>query len=63
MGGAGTVLGPLIGTAAMFYLVDIAGSYTTATLLFVGVALVLLILFAPKGILGTIRERWLPWLP
>ena len=63
MGGAGTVLGPLIGTAAMFYLVDIAGSYTTATLLFVGVALVLLILFAPRGILGTIRERWLPWLP
>lgn len=63
MGGAGTVLGPLIGTAAMFYLVDIAGSYTTATLLFVGVALVLLILFAPKGILGTIRERGLRWLP
>lgn len=63
MGGAGTVLGPLIGTAAMFYLVDIAASYTTATLLFVGVALVLLILFAPKGILGTIRERWLSWLP
>lgn len=63
MGGAGTVLGPLIGTAAMFYLVDIAGSYTTATLLFVGVALVLLILFAPKGILGTIRERWMAWLP
>ena len=63
MGGAGTVLGPLVGTAAMFYLVDIAGSYTTATLLFVGVALVLLILFAPKGILGTIRERWLTWLP
>lgn len=63
MGGAGTILGPLIGTAAMFYLVDIAGSYTTATLVFVGVALVLLILFAPKGILGTIRERWLTWLP
>jgi branched-chain amino acid transport system permease protein len=63
MGGAGTILGPLIGTAAMFYLVDIAGSYTTATLLFVGAALVLLILFAPKGILGTIRERWLTWLP
>lgn len=63
MGGAGTVLGPVIGTAAMFYLVDIAGSYTTATLLFVGVALVLLILFAPKGVLGTIRERGLKWLP
>jgi branched-chain amino acid transport system permease protein len=27
------------------------------------VALVLLILFAPKGVLGTIRERGLKWLP
>lgn len=63
MGGAGTTLGPLIGTALMFYLVDLAGIVTTATLLVVGVALLALILFAPKGILGTIRERWLPWLP
>jgi len=63
MGGAGTTLGPLIGTAAMFYLVDGAARITTATLLVVGVALVLLILFAPKGILGTIRERGARWIP
>ncbi len=63
LGGAGTVLGPLIGTTAMFYLIDIASSYTVAYMLAVGVALVLLVLFFPKGILGTIRERWLPWLP
>ena len=29
----------------------------------VGVALIVLILFFPKGLMGTIRERWLPWLP
>jgi branched-chain amino acid transport system permease protein len=29
----------------------------------VGLALILLVLFFPKGILGTIRERWLKWLP
>jgi branched-chain amino acid transport system permease protein len=29
----------------------------------VGAALVALVLFAPKGILGTIRERWVRWLP
>jgi branched-chain amino acid transport system permease protein len=63
MGGAGTTLGPLIGTALMFYLVDLAGSLTTATLLVVGVALLVLILFAPKGLMGTIRERGLKWLP
>ena len=63
MGGAGTVLGPLLGAGLMFYLVDFASSLTSAYLMVVGAALVALVLFAPKGILGTIRERWLPWLP
>jgi branched-chain amino acid transport system permease protein len=63
MGGAGTVLGPLLGTLAMFYMIDIASAYTTAYLLFIGLALVLLVLFFPKGILGTIRQRWMSWLP
>lgn len=63
LGGAGTILGPLLGTILMFYMIDITSEYTTAYLLVTGVALVLLVLFFPKGILGTIRERWLPWLP
>ncbi|MCB2142052.1 MAG: branched-chain amino acid ABC transporter permease [Rhodobacteraceae bacterium] len=63
LGGAGTVLGPLVGALSMFYLIDYSSAFTTASLLVVGVALVLLVLFAPRGILGTIRERWLKWLP
>ena len=63
MGGAGTVLGPLLGAGLMFYLVDIASRLTSAYLMVVGAALVLLVLFAPKGVLGTLRDRWLPWLP
>lgn len=63
MGGAGTVLGPLLGAGLMFYLVDFASGLTSAYLMVVGAALVILVLFAPKGLLGTIRERWLPWLP
>lgn len=63
MGGAGTVLGPLLGAGLMFYLVDIASGITTAYLLVVGVALVVLVLFAPRGVLGAVRERWLKWLP
>jgi branched-chain amino acid transport system permease protein len=63
MGGAGVVLGPLLGTIAMFYLIDIASGMTSAYLFFVGLALVFLILVAPKGLLGTVRERWAPWLP
>ncbi len=63
LGGAGTVLGPLLGAGLMFYLVDFASGLTSAYLMVVGAALVVLVLFAPKGILGTIRERWLKWLP
>ncbi len=63
MGGAGTTLGPLIGTLLMFYLVDISSGYTSSYMLVVGAALVLLVLWAPRGILGTVRQRWAPWLP
>ncbi len=63
IGGAGTVLGPLLGAAVMFYLIDIASGLTTAYLMLVGVALILGVLFAPRGLLGWLRERGLPWLP
>ena len=63
LGGAGTVLGPFLGAALMFYLIDLASGITTAHLLVVGVALLVLVLFAPKGILGALRDRGLKWLP
>lgn len=63
LGGAATVLGPVLGTALMFLLVDFASGFTSASLLFVGVVLILLVLFFPKGILGTIRQRYWRWLP
>lgn len=63
LGGAATTLGPLIGTLFMYYVIDITSGYTSAYLLIVGIALMLLVLFFPKGILGSIRQRWLGWLP
>ena len=63
LGGAATTLGPMIGTLFMFYVVDTTSSHTSAYMLVVGVALILLVLYFPKGIAGTLRERWLPWLP
>ena len=63
LGGAATVLGPVLGTALMFLLVDFASGFTTASLLFVGAVLIILVLFFPKGILGTLRQKVLPWLP
>ena len=63
LGGAGTTVGPLIGVLFMFYLIDFSSSITTAYLLVVGLVLVLLTMFAPKGICGELRKRLLPWLP
>ena len=63
LGGAGTVIGPFIGTLFMFYLIDFSSGLTTAYMLFAGIALVLLTLFAPHGIAGEIRRRLLRGLP
>lgn len=63
LGGAGTTIGPLIGTIFMFYLIDISSEYTNAYLLVAGVVLVLLTLFVPQGIAGELRKRVFRWLP
>ncbi len=63
LGGAGTTIGPLIGTVFMFYLIDISSEYTSAYMLIAGLILILLTLFAPQGLAGVIRNRIAPWLP
>ncbi|GAB4288647.1 MAG: branched-chain amino acid ABC transporter permease [Roseovarius sp.] len=63
LGGAGTVLGPFVGTLFMFYLIDLGSGVTTAYMLIAGVALVLLTLFAPQGLMGELRRRLWRGLP
>ena len=63
LGGAGTVLGPFVGTLFMFYLIDLSSGLTSAYMLIAGVALVLLTLFAPQGLAGELRARLWRWLP
>ena len=63
LGGAGTVLGPFIGTLFMFYLIDLSSGLTTAYMLIAGVALVALTLFAPQGLAGELRRRVWKGLP
>lgn len=63
LGGAGTTIGPLVGTGVMTYLVDIASGVTTSYLIVVGVVLIVLIMWLPAGIMGGIRARWIRWLP
>ena len=63
LGGAGVTIGPLIGTIFMFYLIDYSSALTTAYMLVAGVVLVLLTLYAPHGLAGELRRRYLKWLP
>ncbi len=62
LGGPGTLLGPFLGTALMTMLIDRISGWTTAYLIVVGFLLIVLTLRFPKGILGTVRDRWARWL-
>ena len=63
LGGIGTTLGPFLGSVIMYYLIDISSDLTQSYLFAVGIVLLILVLWFPKGILGTIREKWVQWLP
>lgn len=62
-GGAGTVAGPLIGAALIFTLADLASDASEAPGLVIGGALLVLVLFAPRGLLGLVRARLWRGLP
>lgn len=56
VGGAGTMLGPVIGTAFIFLLSDYLRTIVLYSEFAIGVILVLTVLFAPNGIVGLIAR-------
>jgi branched-chain amino acid transport system permease protein len=56
VGGAGTLLGPLAGTAIFIVLREIVSTHWEHHALVVGVVAILVVIFAPKGIMGLWRE-------
>ena len=62
VGGPGSLLGPLVGTGLMTLLIDRLSGVTTAYLIVIGALLIVVTLWFPAGILGTLRDRWLAWL-
>jgi branched-chain amino acid transport system permease protein len=59
-GGLGTVTGPIVGALVMVWLDELIWrQFPLLNLLILGVATVLLVLFLPRGIIGTIL-RWRP---
>ncbi|HKZ06008.1 MAG TPA: branched-chain amino acid ABC transporter permease [Methylomirabilota bacterium] len=57
IGGTGTLGGAFLGAAAFILLQSIVSSYTERWMLILGLTFVLLVLFAPGGIVGTLRGR------
>ncbi|WP_053083761.1 branched-chain amino acid ABC transporter permease [Rubeoparvulum massiliense] len=62
VGGVGTLIGPIIGTG----IIEVLQNYLESTnfdrwLLFFGLAFIIMVIFFPKGIVGTITQRWVDW--
>ncbi len=52
LGGIGTAAGPLFGTVALLLLEDLLSAWTTRWQLYLGIFLVLVVLFAKRGLVG-----------
>jgi branched-chain amino acid transport system permease protein len=57
IGGTGTLAGSMLGAAAFILLQSMVSSYTERWMLILGLTFVLLVLFAPGGVLGVLRGR------
>jgi len=66
-GGLGTVTGPIVGAVAMVWLDELIWrQFPRINLLILGIATVLLVLFLPRGLIGTLlrrRPQWRRYIP
>jgi len=60
VGGAGTLVGPILGAMFFLYVQQKLSSYTDSWALFFGVIFILFVLFMPEGIWGFVRARFGP---
>ena len=58
VGGAGTLLGPLVGTAIFIVVREVVSTHWEHHSLIVGAVAILVVIFAPKGVVGL----WRDWL-
>lgn len=63
IGGIGSFMGPILGTAIFQIIEELASRYTDRVELVLGLIFVIVIMYAPMGVLGTakmLKEKWLP---
>jgi branched-chain amino acid transport system permease protein len=58
VGGAGTLIGPILGAIFFLYVQQKLSSYTDSWALFFGVIFILFVLFMPQGLWGLARSRF-----
>ena len=58
VGGIGTIEGPIIGTLIFFALRETLADFGTIYLMVLGLVAIVVMLKAPKGVWGLIRERY-----
>jgi branched-chain amino acid transport system permease protein len=58
IGGIGTIEGPIVGSLIFVALSQILAEYFSVSMLVLGAIAIVVILAAPKGIMGTLQERW-----
>ncbi|MEW5420936.1 ATP-binding cassette domain-containing protein [Amorphus sp. 3PC139-8] len=63
IGGADTILGPVIGAVIVVLLPEVFSSLAEYRLLFVGILLLVVLRLAPRGIVGSVLARWRRYRP
>jgi branched-chain amino acid transport system permease protein len=56
LGGTGTLIGPVVGAAAIVTLENIAGTFTERWLMILGSVYIVVALFAPSGLVGLVKR-------
>lgn len=58
VGGAGSLVGPVLGTGLLVVFTDYVSAWMEDYKIIIGAVIVLVVMAAPQGIVGLIRERW-----
>jgi branched-chain amino acid transport system permease protein len=61
LGGAGTLIGPVFGTAAFLLMKNLVSTYSEHWLFIIGVVFVACVMFFPGGIWGSLRQVRIVW--
>jgi len=63
LGGTGTFLGPILGAAVIVLLENLVSGFTERWTLVLGIIYVVVIILAPRGLLGPLRGKLRRWIP